>query len=98
MTAGQRVIVRPSFQGQTAALVLASTFAVGVVTGLVMPLVHLAPAQQAANQVIASQVGDPIWQTYRQGERSSVQATGSTVSSIDAWRIYRRDERGDRTP
>jgi hypothetical protein len=89
MTAGQRVIARPSFQGQTAALVLASTFAIGVVTGLVVPLVHLVPAQQAA-----AATGDPAvaaWLSFREGERTLPVMVSQVGDPI--WRMFRQDER-----
>ncbi len=115
MTAGQRVIARPAFAGQTAAVVLAATFAIGVVTGLAVPLVHLAAAPRATTStpssvtsawlsyrqgeralpVVASQIGDPTWRTYRQDERSSAQAPGSAATFGETWQLYRQ---GERTP
>ena len=89
MTAGQRVIVRRSFQGQTAALVLASTFAIGVVTGLVVPLVHLVPPHQAA--IAASDPATAAWRSFREGERT-LPVIASQVGD-PVWRTYRQDER-----
>ncbi len=91
MTAGQRVIARPSFQGRTAALLLASTFAIGVVTGLVAPLVRLIPA--TATATVTADQATAAWLSYRADERA-LPVTASQVGD-PAWRTYRQDERLD---
>ena len=89
MTAGQRVVAQPAFQGRAAALLLASTFVVGVATGLLAPLVHLTPSHQAVTS--SPDPATAAWSSYREGERA-LPVIASEVGDR-TWRSYRQGER-----
>lgn len=95
MTAGTRVIARPTLRGRRAAAALAVMFGIGVLTGLAVPLVpRLAQGTTTTTAVAAQPVPNlAADRAYRAGERGDVPVV--SVVGDQAWLMYRAGERGD---
>jgi hypothetical protein len=101
MTPAALAIAQPSLHGRAAAMVLATTFGIGVLAGLAVPLVPLpvlgraeAPAGSSVRWSAAA--AERAYLMYRAGERGDAPSV-STVGDA-TWVRYRAGERGDTAP
>ena len=90
MTAGQQVVPQPILHGRIVAVALAATFAGGLLTGLVAPLVRL-PDRAATVSASVDPAASTAWLAYRAGERVALVLPSQPGDTL--WLAYRDDER-----
>ena len=92
MTATQSTLARPALRGRTTSMALVVVFAVGLLTGLVVPRLQLPTLASGAGTTAAEQ----NWQAYRDyrsGEQILPTVSFSQAEIEKAWMDFRAGER-----